>query len=166
MNSTGNGTHIDRWPPRGSPAALARAAGLLLQRKEVTASAAKPSDIPTDQVTRTTEAVFGDHLARRKRRQVEHDTARNYAEDVVLLTGTGIYHRHQGVLDSAAELDDYLPDATFEYRTRLVAGEYAFLEWTGSSPLGRVCDGAGSFVIREDRIVTQTIHYTVKEDHD
>lgn len=37
-----------------------------------------------------------------------------------------------------------------------------FLEWSATSPNGNyVNDGADSYVVRNDRIVAQTIHYTV-----
>lgn len=40
-------------------------------------------------------------------------------------------------------------------------GEVGFLEWTAEADGGRVDDGADSYVIRNGRIVAQTIHYTV-----
>ncbi len=54
-----------------------------------------------------------------------------------------------------------LPQATFQYRTRLVDGEMAFLEWTAQAEGTEVKDGADSFLIRDGRILAQTIHYTV-----
>ena len=41
-------------------------------------------------------------------------------------------------------------------------GEVGYLEWTADGPTARVRDGADSFVIRDGRIVAQTIHYTVE----
>lgn len=113
---------------------------------------------------RSTQEVFDDHLNKRMRGEVEADIGSNYAEDVVLMTGTGVYRGRDGVRASAEELNHYLPEADFEYRTRLVEGEFAFLEWTGRSPKGTVCDGADGFVIRDGRIVAQTIHYTVVDE--
>lgn len=55
-----------------------------------------------------------------------------------------------------------LPDASFTFTARVVAGEVALLEWTASAPSGaRVEDGADSFAMRGGAIVAQTIHYTV-----
>jgi hypothetical protein len=112
---------------------------------------------------RSTREVFEDHLNKRMKGQTEQDIEQNYAEDVVLLTGTGIFRGREGVRQSAAELAHYVPDATFTYRTRLVEGENAFLEWEAQSSRGPVCDGADGFVIRDGRIVAQTIHYTVRD---
>ncbi len=110
---------------------------------------------------RSTQEVFEDHLEKRSKGLVEEDIATNYAEDVVVLTGIGTYRGHDGIRQAAANLDHYLPDASFTYTTKRVEDAFAFLEWHGESPKGRVCDGADSFVIRNGRIIAQTIHYTV-----
>lgn len=59
-------------------------------------------------------------------------------------------------------LDQELPKATFEYRTVLVELEMGFLEWTTRAQGAVVEDGADSYLIRDGRIIAQTIHYTVK----
>lgn len=110
---------------------------------------------------RTTQEVFDDHLQKRKNGEPEKDVITNYAENVVMLTGTGIYYGHDGVRENIRQLNFYLPNSTFEYKNVLVEGEYAFLEWHGHSADGTVRDGADSFVIREGKIVMQSIHYTV-----
>jgi hypothetical protein len=111
---------------------------------------------------RTAEEVFDDHLREGKTGSVEEDFARNYAEDVVLLTGRGVRRGRDGLLYLAGLLRKELPNAAFEYRTRLVEGDMAFLEWTARSGGAVVEDGADSYLIRDGRIVAQTIHYTVK----
>jgi hypothetical protein len=112
---------------------------------------------------RSTRDVLEDHL--RLRRQgfgkVEEDIARNYAEDVVLLTGFGVFRGHEGVRRSAQILREQLPCTRYQYRTKLVNGEMAFLEWSARCPTAVVEEGADSFLIRDGRIVVQTIHYTV-----
>jgi len=111
---------------------------------------------------RSTRHVLDDHLGKRREGRLEEDIARNYSEDVVLLTCTGIFRGHDGVRRSAAELGKYFPGNDFRYRTVLTEGEMGFLEWTGSSPVGEVKDGADSYLIRDGRIVAQTIHYSVE----
>ena len=66
-------------------------------------------------------------------------------------------------------LDDHLAlAAAGDWRTDLdrnVADDIVVLtgfEWTADGPTARVRDGADSFVIRDGRIVVQTIHYTVE----
>lgn len=92
----------------------------------------------------------------------EGDIERNYADDVVLLTGVGVLRGHGGVRESRAILAEDLPGGDFEYLTRLCHDEYAFLEWRGQSPDIHIEDGADSFVLRDGRIVMQSIHYTVR----
>jgi hypothetical protein len=110
---------------------------------------------------RTAIEVLEDHLRRAEAGDTEGDLSANYAEGVVLLTGIGELHGHDGVRESRAVLAQDLPTRRFEYLTKLVAGEYAFLEWRGEAEQVRVEDGADSFVIRDGQIVMQTIHYTL-----
>ena len=116
---------------------------------------------PGDQ-DRTVEQVFDDHLRLAADGDVEADIRRNFADDVVLLTGIGIVRGHDGVRRSRAALRADLGEGAFEYLTRLVDGECAFLEWRARSDVVEIDDGADSFVIRDGRIRVQTIHYTVR----
>jgi len=93
--------------------------------------------------------------------RVEEDIQQNYAEDVIILTGVGTFRGHDGIRQTAANLHHYQPNATYFYRTKRVEDDIAFLEWTSESTVGNVRDGADSFVIRDGKIVAQTIHYTV-----
>lgn len=111
---------------------------------------------------RSVEEVLNDHLRLRKEGLVEEDIARNYSEQVVFLTCTGIYRGHEGVRESVRILGEHFPGTDFHYRNSLADGEMAFLEWTGHSAKGDIKDGADSYLIRGGRIVAQTIHYTVE----
>jgi hypothetical protein len=113
---------------------------------------------------RSAETVLQDHLRESQLGSVEDDLERNYAEDVVLLTGRGVYRGHDGVRELNRMLMEELPEARFEYRTRLVHGEMGFLEWAARADGARVDDGADSYLIRGGKIVAQTIHYTVRRD--
>jgi ketosteroid isomerase-like protein len=112
--------------------------------------------------TRSAKEVLDDHLRESQEGSVEADLARNYAEDVVVLSGHGVHRGHDGLWQLAEMLREELPDSTFEYRTYLVEGAVGFLEWSGRSGNAYVDDGADSYVIRDGKIVAQTIHYTVK----
>jgi SnoaL-like domain len=119
--------------------------------------------MPADR-ERSTREVVSDHLARRKDGKLEEDLATNYAEDVVLLTDRGRFHGHEGVRESARILEKELPDAEFSITKHLTEDPIGFVEWSGTSPKGTVCDGADSFLVRDGKIVVQTIHYTVKPE--
>ena len=110
---------------------------------------------------RTTTDVFEEHLALAAKGVVEEDLARNYHEDCVILINSGEYRGHAGARKLAAQLQQEMPEAKFEYTTKLVSGRFAFLEWTGTSRNSTVQDGADSFAIENGKIVAQTIHYTV-----
>ncbi|MFD5226716.1 nuclear transport factor 2 family protein [Microbacterium sp. NPDC058342] len=111
---------------------------------------------------RTTTEVIHDHLGNRLSADVEADLS-NYAPDIVMLTGSGIYRGLDGVRACAAELDRLLGSAVFVYRHTLIDGDYGYLEWTAETGESQVGDGADSFVVRDGLIVMQTVHYTVTD---
>lgn len=110
---------------------------------------------------RSAAEVLDDHLRESQTGSIEDDLARNYAVDLVVLTGRGIYRGHDGLRQLARLLNEELPNADFEYRTRLVEGEMGFLEWAAHAEGADVEDGVDSYLIRGGLIIAQTIHYTV-----
>ena len=110
---------------------------------------------------RSAQEVLDDHWSESQTGSIEADLARNYAHDLVVLTGRGVYRGHGGLRQLAQLLREELGEATFEYHTRLVEGEVGFLEWSARGERARVEDGADTYVIRDGRIVAQTIHYTI-----
>jgi hypothetical protein len=116
----------------------------------------------TDSRTRSTEEVFEDHLRLAADWACEEDIERNYARDVTVIAGSGVWRGPDGVQACMRLFWETLRGARFTYRTRLVAGEMAFLKWEAHTERARVVDGADSFIIRDGRIVGQTIHYTVE----
>ena len=111
-------------------------------------------------MARSAREVFEDHLRAGTEGTVEQDIDRNYASTVVILSADGV--RHDRLRAQAEKLQSELPNCTFHYGTQLVEGEIAFLEWTAEAAGARVRDGADSYLIRDGRIVAQTIHYTVE----
>ena len=90
---------------------------------------------------------------------MEEDIQQNYAPDVVQLTCTGIYRGHEGVREGHRMLKECLPEGRFEYYNTLIDSEMAVLEWRGFSNHHEVKEGADSFLIRDGKIIAQTIHY-------
>ncbi|WP_350348303.1 hypothetical protein ABIQ69_16975 [Agromyces sp. G08B096] len=41
----------------------------------------------------------------------------------------------------------------------MISGDYAFLVWSGDADGRSAIDGADSFVVRNGRIVMQTVHF-------
>jgi hypothetical protein len=110
---------------------------------------------------RPTKEVLEDHWALADAGNLEEDLARNYAPDVIFLTGFGTFQGHDGARTLFRRLNGLLPEARFTYRTRLVEGDVGFLEWTGQGKNAVVPDGVDSYLVRRGRIVIQTIHYTL-----
>lgn len=110
---------------------------------------------------RTAKEIFEDHLELAAKGVLEEDLARNYHEDCVILINSGEYRGHAGARRLAHQLEREMPEARFEYITKLVSGRFAFLEWTGASRTSTVKEGVDSFVIENGKIVAQTIHYTL-----
>lgn len=115
-----------------------------------------------DLADRSPREVLDDHLALAAAGDWTTDLERNVSDDIVVLTGFGVFEGREQVRVLADLLDAQLPGVRFEYTTVVVRGEVAFLEWTADADGARVRDGADSFVIREGRIVAQTIHYTIE----
>ncbi|MBN9426503.1 MAG: nuclear transport factor 2 family protein [Burkholderiales bacterium] len=110
---------------------------------------------------RSPAEVLDDHLRESQHGSVEDDLVRNYAEELIVLTGGGVFRGHDGLRQLAQRLREELPDATFEYTARVVEGEVGFLEWSARGRGAEIKDGADSYLIRDGRIIAQTIHYTV-----
>jgi hypothetical protein len=112
---------------------------------------------------RSTRDVFEDHLQLRVQGDLETDLARNYSADIILICEFAVFRGRDAVRASADRLGLQLPGAHFEFTTREVADEYAFLVWKATSEKFRVEHGADSFAIRDGRIVMQTIYYDLVE---
>jgi ketosteroid isomerase-like protein len=111
---------------------------------------------------RSAREVIEAHLELSRSGSVEDDLERNYAPEVTCFIREGIHHGRDGLRQLAERLSSELPDATLEYTTVLVEGDVGFVEWTATSEHVQVSDGADSYVVRDGRIVAQTIHYTVE----
>jgi hypothetical protein len=114
-------------------------------------------------MTRQTREVLEDHLRLRSVGDLETDLERNYADDVVVLCELGALKGRAAIRKSARRLGLQLPDAEFQFPTRLIEGEHAFLVWKARSERFEVEDGVDSFVIRGGRIVAQTIFYRLSK---
>jgi hypothetical protein len=122
------------------------------------------SDPTADLAARSTQEVYEDHLRLADVNDLEGDLERNVAEDVVMLTGRGVFRGHEGVRELARQLMAEIPSGRWTYVTRLFEGPMAFLEWTVDEGPFRIRDGADSYLVENGKIRVQTIHYTVEDD--
>ena len=111
---------------------------------------------------RTTREVLDDHLQLAEEGDWKTDVARNFCNDIVLLTGYGLFRGMDGLREKIRLLGEQRPGGRWTYKTVMTDGEMGFLEWSGEADNGaRVEDGADSYLIRDGRIRVMTIHYTV-----
>jgi hypothetical protein len=116
---------------------------------------------PADGAARSAREVFEDHLALAQARRFDEDIEKNFADDCVVMAKGKVQHGHDALRDLARQLEVELPSAKFDYVTKAVDRDVCFLEWTAEDASTKVLDGADSFVVRNGKIVAQTIHYTV-----
>lgn len=111
---------------------------------------------------RSTEQVLQDHLSRRCEGDLEGDLQANYSDDLIVLCKDGVFRGKDAIRTTAAILEQNLPDASFDYDLLQIADEFGLLSWSGRGSNGaRTCHGADSYVVREGRIIAQTIHFEV-----
>ncbi len=109
--------------------------------------------------------MLDDHRRLAAENDLEADLERNVAEDVVVLSGRGIFQGNEGVRELARQLMEEVPSGNWHYLQQRVAGRMAFLEWTVDAGPLRVPDGADSYLIEngQGQITAQTIHYTLTD---
>jgi|SRR5690625_473577 len=112
---------------------------------------------------RTPTEIIQSHLNKRLNGDLENDIKENFSENIIILSAYGIFKGHEGIRASSAELNRLLGDSIFKYRRVLIEDNYALLEWQAKSADREIKDGVDSFVIENEKIVFQAIHYTVQK---
>ena len=106
--------------------------------------------------------VLDAHLKCRESGDLEEDLARNYAEDVAVITPMGAFHGHDGVRESAELLYQAVKHTDgYEYSSIVTDDRVALLEWRCKGEEMTIEDGVDSFLIEDGKIRVQTIRYTV-----
>jgi hypothetical protein len=106
--------------------------------------------------------VLEEHLRLRRDGDLDEDIRRNYREDVVMITPTGISRGRDGIRDCAEQLFSAIPDpGDYEYLSVVCDERMGLLEWSARSDAMRIADGVDSFLIEDGLICAQTIRYTV-----
>lgn len=111
---------------------------------------------------RSTLEVFDSHLLYTLDWDIDADIEINYAPDCFLLSSYGAFYGRAGIKKAYSVLESQIPDADFLYGNKSIHNEVAFLEWQAESDDSYIDDGADTFIIRNGKIVGQTMHYTVR----
>jgi hypothetical protein len=112
---------------------------------------------------RTTEQVIEDHLGCRMNGDIEGDIERNYSPDMVVMTSRGLFHGKDEIRNLNRMLHKAIDSNNYIFPVKLFDGPYAFIEWRVRAPGKSIEDGADSFVVRDGKIVFQSIHYMIEE---
>ena len=107
----------------------------------------------------STKDVLERHLRYRADGDLERDLRENYAPDVVLLSYEGVHHGHDGVRKLAAILGGYASEHHYQYDQLVVDGDHALLRWSAEGASPPIDLGVDSFVVRDGRILAQTIYF-------
>ncbi len=114
-------------------------------------------------MSRSTDEVFESHLRLRLEGKVEEDIEQNFSPDVVLISSIKRLTGHDGIRESAQDLQHDVGDAKFTYVRKVVEGEFAYLIWKAESDTVKVEHGVDSFLIRNGKILVQSVYYAVEE---
>ena len=109
---------------------------------------------------RSTAEVFMDHLHQRYIGDIECDLKRNYSKDVIMVENYGIFHGFDGVRESAKLLNKLVPTTKYKMDNLVFNKDNAFESWSVDADGVKVTDGIDAFIIRNGKIVVQTIYYT------
>ena len=110
---------------------------------------------------RSPTTVISDHLRCRAAGRLDDDLADNYSPDVLLLSAEGVNSGHDGVRRLAGELQRYVPADGFSVDLRVEADDTVLLVWQGDGAR-RIDRGVDTFVVRDGKIVVQTIYYETR----
>ncbi len=111
---------------------------------------------------RTTLEVFDSHLLYTLDWDLDTDIETNYASDCFLLSSYGVFFGRSGIRKALAVLESQIPEADILYSTKTIYNDVAYLEWQAESDDAYIDDGADTYIIRNGKIVCQTMHYTLR----
>lgn len=121
------------------------------------------SDIGADRrlSARGTREVLEDHVSLREKGRLDEDLERNYHPEVVILTGRRTARGPEGLRELAGLLDDAVDSTSYRFRTLTCDGPMGLSEWTAEGEGGFIREGVDSYLVRDGKIIGQTIHYAL-----
>lgn len=111
-------------------------------------------------MTRSPQETFRDHLQALASGDLDAIAA-NFAPDAVFVTPAGVLHGRDGVKQGIGAVLADLPDAEWNPKAPIFAGDVLFLQWAATSSQARVEDGVDTFVFQDGLIRAQTVRYAL-----
>lgn len=112
-------------------------------------------------MTRTPQEVFAHHGKALVTGDLDEIVA-DYADDSVVITSAGVARGRDEIRQVFVKLLDDLPDAQWDLKSQIFAGEVLFLKWAAVAAEHRSDDGVDTFVFRDGMIWAQTVRYTLR----
>jgi uncharacterized membrane protein YcaP (DUF421 family) len=114
---------------------------------------------------RSTELVLDDHLARRRRGDLDGDLTDNYAHDVVVLSDRGVGSGRDAVRELAVRVRSYEP-GRLSVEPVIVGPDIGLVRWRALERDGETAGigGVETLVVSGGRIVAHTVHWCA-DDH-
>lgn len=110
-------------------------------------------------MARTTEQVFDDHMRALASGDAEALLS-DYADDAVLLTLAQVCVGKAAIGGFFASTMEAFPNMVLTEQGRNVHGDTVLVTWSGDSDVATVEAGVDTFVIRDDKILAQTVWMT------
>jgi ketosteroid isomerase-like protein len=111
-------------------------------------------------MTRSPQETFRDHVRALDSGDLDAIAA-HFTSDAVFVTPAGVLHGRDGVKHGIGAVLADLPDAEWNPKSPIFAGDVLFLEWAATAGAARVEDGMDAFVFRDGLIRAQTVRYTL-----
>jgi uncharacterized protein (TIGR02246 family) len=115
-------------------------------------------------MTRTPEEVFQHHAEALVAGDLD-GIVEDYTDDAVFITPGGVKLGQDGVREGFTQLLTDLPNADWDFKTAIFAGDALFLEWAAAAAATKAEDGIDTFIFRDGQIRLQTVRYTVQHTY-
>ena len=113
-------------------------------------------------MARTPQEIFEHHATALMEGDVD-GIVEDYADDALFITSGGVLRGKDGVREAFTTLLGELPDAAWDVPTQIFEDDILYIEWSAAAEKSRVRDGVDTFVMGDDGIRVQTIHYTLRQ---
>ena len=104
--------------------------------------------------------MISEHLEFRKKGDLESDLARNYHENIVIITNHGNFKGHDGIRASNKILQDIIPSSKFKIISLLFEKDIAFEFWEAKVN-NKVLRGIDTFFVKRGKIRIQSAVYPI-----